>query len=134
MQTKRLDEFNQHRAKVLKAHLVRDKTYLATRSKRRRQIALGAFQISIGTLAVLAVFKSLMLATNSPSEYARIIAPVVQALDAEHPIATALRPDSLTLTLAEVLRPALSDAMVANMAYGPPMAPDTAATAVTPES
>lgn len=130
----RLAEFNKNREKVLKAHLGRDKTYLAKRRKGRARVVLGALQIAFGTLAVLAVLKTLMLATNSPAEYARIIAPAVQGLDANHPVAKALLPDSLTMTVAEALRPMLAEAMGAEMAFGPPMPPEMINPAVTPES
>lgn len=134
MSNNRLAEFNQHRAEVLKAHLQRDKTYLAVRSKRRAHILLGVMQTTIGTVVVLMLLKSLALATNSPSDYARMIAPAVQGLDDTHPIAVALRPDELTQNLANMLRPLINDAPPADVAFGPPLPPDMASPTATPES
>ncbi len=133
MSDNRLAEFKMNRAEVLKAHLMRDKTYLADRRKRRVRGVLGAMQIMAATIGVLAVMKSLMLATNSPADYARIIAPAMAGLDAGHPFARALLPDSLTMTVAEALRPMLANATNTDMAFGPPMPPDLAQ-AARPES
>ncbi len=124
MYEKRRSEFEQNRAEVLKAHLSRDKSYQATRRKTRGRIVFSALQIVIGTVAILALMKTLMLATNSQAEYARIIAPVLQGLDANNPLAKALLPDSMTLTFAEALRPMLQRGVDADVAFGPPMPPD----------
>ena len=134
MSDDRLAQFNQHRAAVLKEHLKRDKTYQVVRAKRRRGFLLGTFQVVVGTFAVLALGKSLMLATNGPDEYARIVAPALQGLDAGHPLATALQPDSLTTTIAEALRPILANQTQADLAFGPPMPPDMVQSATLPES
>lgn len=117
-------DFKQHREQVLKAHLARDKTYLATRRNRRIAVLFAAVQVIIGTFAVLLLLKSLMMATNGQDEYARLIAPVVQGLDADHPLATALRPDRLTLTLADTIRPFISETASKDVAFGPPLPPD----------
>jgi hypothetical protein len=95
---------------------------------------LGAVQVIVGTFGVLAVMKSLMLATNTPSEYAQIIAPALQGLDAGHPFARALLPDDLTQSVAEALRPMLAKTADTDIAFGPPMPPGMVDVAATPES
>jgi hypothetical protein len=130
----RLQEFNQHRAEVLKAHLLRDKNYLIERRKRRVRGLLGTLQVMIATVGVLAVLKSLMLATNTPSEYARIIAPAIQGMDAGHPFVRALAPDNLTLSIAAALRPLLADKQAEDIAYGPPALPDRPVAVLSPDS
>ena len=131
MTTERISEFNEHRAAVLEAHLKRDKTYQAKRRARRIGILTGLVKVSAATFAMLALMKSLMLATHDGAEYAQIIAPAIAGLDAAHPVAKALMPDSLTMTVAEALRPVLGNAGE-DLAFGPPMPPGMADPAVTP--
>ena len=122
----RLSEFNKNRVAVLEDHLRRHPTARAARRKRVFGLGLITLRAGITTLAVLALLKSLMLATNDRAEYARIIAPAMERVGQNSAMGIALMPDSLTLTVASALRPYLPQPAPDDLAYGPPPPPQVA--------
>jgi hypothetical protein len=123
----RISEFNKNRTAVLEEHLRRSPTIRAARRKRAFTVGLAVLRAGVTTLAVLALIKSLMLATTNQTEYARIISPAMEHVGQDNPLRMALLPDSLTLSVADALRPYLPQSAPDDLAYGPPPPPQATA-------
>jgi hypothetical protein len=121
----RISEFNKHRVAVLEEHLRRNPTIRAARRKRVYGIGLIVLRAGVTTLAVLALLKSLTLATTNQTEYARIISPAIENVGEGNPLRMALLPDQLTMSVANALRPYLPQSAPDDLAYGPPPPPES---------
>lgn len=118
-----LASFQARKAAIAAAHLARDKNYIAKRRKTRFALLLGMVKVTVGTVSVLAVLKTVALAVHGPVGYSEVVSPALDRLPADHSVAALVAPDRLTTALADALRPYLNSEPPA-MAYGPPLPPD----------